>query len=137
MPARTIVCIISSVLGVIALVLGLILSIAIQEKGIGMATIFGLMLLTFNGVFTGFGLREFYGWLEQPERWGKTGAGVLAGILTGVFGVAALAGHFWLVLADGPNAHTRLPAGGLVLLGLGMSLATGGMMWMINKPNDA
>jgi hypothetical protein len=68
---------------------------------------------------------------------GKKGAGALGGILTAVFGCAAFAGHFWLVFADGANAYTRLPAGGLVLLGVGMSVATGGMMWMINKPNEA
>ncbi len=136
MPPRTIVCIISTILGGIALIVGFILSMVVKDNGIGMPTIFGLMLLTFNAVFIGFGLRELYGYLERPNHWGKTGAGVLSGILTGLFGCAALAGHFWLILADGPHAHVRLPEGGLLLYGLGLSVATGGMMWMVNKPPD-
>lgn len=137
MPARTIVCIISSILGAITLVVGLVLSIVVKEKGIGMATIFGLTMLSFNGVFTGFGIRELYGFLEQPEKWGKTGTAVLCGLSTAIFGLAAYAGFFWLVLADGPNATKRLPEGALALFGVGMSVATGGMMFMINKPNEA
>ncbi|HLY74735.1 MAG TPA: hypothetical protein VKU80_11510 [Planctomycetota bacterium] len=137
MPARTIVCIISSILGVIALIVGLILSIVVKDVGLGMPTIFGLALLTFNGVFIGFGLREVYAFLERPDNWGKTGAGVLCGISTGLFGTAALGGQFWLILSDGPNAHLRLPVGGLLMYGLGLSVATGGLMWMVNKPPDA
>lgn len=136
MPARTIVSIISSILGVIALIVGLILSIVVRDAGVGIPTIFGLVLLTFNGVFIGFGLRELYSFLDRPDIWGKTGTAVLCGILTGLFGVAALGGQFWLILSDGPNAHLRLPVGALLMYGLGLSVATGGMMWMINKPPD-
>lgn len=135
MPVRTIVSIISAALGGICLIAGGALSLA--GKGASQEVVWGVCLLTAQGFFVGFGLRELYLYLARDDKWGRTGAAVLCGILTGVGLPAAAIGNLLLVFADGPNAKLQLPAYALVLFGLGMSTTPGGLMYLSTSGPEA